>query len=104
MASGSGDASRASGVCEDTAQTESPPVSVVTGDTCRKVLSSGAVEGQRHAVEDSEDGTPSGEQTAGTAWSWFHQHVDSCLQLRTTTPTPTTISIDTVSMETLERK
>lgn len=34
-----------------------------------------------------------GEQTAqptGTAWSWFHHHVDSCLQLRTTTPTPTT--------------
>lgn len=34
----------------------------------------------------------SGEQTAqptGTAWSWFHQHVGSCLQLRTTTSTPT---------------
>lgn len=55
---GSGDAGGASGVCKDTAQPESPPVSVVTGDTCRVVLSSGASEGQRRTFEDSGDGAP----------------------------------------------
>lgn len=96
MASGRGDAGRASGVCKDTAQPESPPVSAVTGD-----ISSGWSSHQGHwksrdihlRILGME--LLIGEQTAQPteiAWSWFYHQADSCLQLRTitNTPTPTT--------------